>query len=109
MKKYDVAIIGATGMVGQRFCLLLAEHPWFNVKVLAASGRSAGKSFEEAVGDRWAMKAPIPEKFKKMTVIDASEIEKIGKLVSFVFCRISATVYIIAYLTDIYNRQLKLF
>ena len=83
MKKYNVAIIGATGMVGQRFCLLLADHPWFEVKVLAASGRSAGKSFEEAVGDRWAMTQPIPEKLKAMQVVDAAEVEKIGMLLNF--------------------------
>ena len=89
MKKYNVAIIGATGMVGQRFCLLLAEHPWFEVKVLAASGRSAGKSFVEAVGDRWAMKDPIPEQFKNMIVEDAAEVEKIAAQVDFAFCAVS--------------------
>ena len=65
MKKYNVGIIGATGMVGQRFATLLENHPWFNVKVLAASGRSAGKTYEECVGSRWAMKTPIPEAMKK--------------------------------------------
>ena len=55
MKQYNVGILGATGMVGQRFATLLAEHPWFNVKVLAASPRSAGKTYREAVGSRWAM------------------------------------------------------
>ncbi|MEG2378505.1 MAG: aspartate-semialdehyde dehydrogenase, partial [Clostridia bacterium] len=60
MKKYNVGIIGATGMVGQRFATLLENHPWFNVKALAASGRSAGKKYSEAVGARWAMSVPIP-------------------------------------------------
>ena len=58
MKNYNVGIIGATGMVGQRFALLLADHPWFKVTALAASSRSAGKTYYEAAGDRWAMKSP---------------------------------------------------
>ena len=61
MKKYQVGIIGATGMVGQRFATLLENHPWFEVKALAASGRSAGKTYEEAVGERWAMSTPMPD------------------------------------------------
>ena len=68
MKQFNVGIIGATGMVGQRFCLLLENHPWFNVKVLAASPRSAGKRYEDAVGSKWAMKKSIPEKYKNMIV-----------------------------------------
>ena len=71
MKTYNVGIIGATGMVGQRFALLLADHPWFKVTALAASGRSAGKSYEEAVSGRWAMTAPIPENLKEMKIYDA--------------------------------------
>ena len=71
MKKYNVGIIGATGMVGQRFVNLLANHPWFNVVVLAASARSAGKSYEDAVGDKWAFESPIPAQIKSMTVLDA--------------------------------------
>ena len=63
MKKFNVGVIGATGMVGQRFMLLLAEHPWFDVKVLAASARSAGKTYEEAVGNKWAFDCPIPERY----------------------------------------------
>ena len=66
MKQYNVGILGATGMVGQRFATLLENHPWFNVKVLAASPRSAGKTYEEAVGSRWAMKTPMPESMKNM-------------------------------------------
>ena len=89
MKQYNVGIIGATGMVGQRFSLLLAEHPWFNVKVLAASPRSAGKRYEDAVGAKWAMTQPIPEKFKDMVVMDATaDIEKIASQVDFVFCAV---------------------
>ena len=70
MKQYNVGILGATGMVGQRFATLLAEHPWFNVKVLAASPRSAGKTYREAVGSRWAMTVPMPEKLADMIVRD---------------------------------------
>lgn len=89
MKKYEVGIIGATGMVGQRFALLLADHPWFNVKVLAASSRSAGKTYEEALGGRWAMTKPVPEKLLKMTVLDAvKDMEKIADAVDFVFCAV---------------------
>ena len=89
MKQYNVGIIGATGMVGQRFSLLLAEHPWFNVKILAASPRSAGKRYEDAVGAKWAMKSPIPEKFRDMIVMDATaDVEKIASEVDFVFCAV---------------------
>ena len=89
MKQFNVGIIGATGMVGQRFATLLENHPWFNVKALAASLRSAGKTYEEAVGSRWAMKVPMPEKMKNMIIFNAVEdIEKIGELVDFVFCAV---------------------
>ncbi len=89
MKKYEVGIIGATGMVGQRFALLLADHPWFDVKVLAASGRSAGKTYEEALGGRWAMTKPVPEKLKEMVVLDAvADMEKVASSVDFVFCAV---------------------
>ena len=88
MEKMKVGVVGATGMVGQRFLTLLENHPYFEVTALAASARSAGKTYEEAVGARWKMKTPMPEKFKKMVVIDASEIEEMGKLVSFVFCAV---------------------
>ncbi len=69
MKQYKVGIIGATGMVGQRFATLLENHPWFNVAALAASPRSAGKTYEEAAGKRWALKTPMPEKMKKMIIL----------------------------------------
>lgn len=89
MKHFNVGIIGATGMVGQRFATLLENHPWFEVKALAASPRSAGKTYEEAVGSRWAMQVPMPEKMKKMIVFNAvDDIEKIGELVDFVFCAV---------------------
>lgn len=90
MKKYKVGIIGATGMVGQRFATLLENHPWFEVAVLAASGRSAGKTYEETVGSRWAMKTPIPESMKNMVIMNAEQdIEKIASTVDFVFCAVN--------------------
>ena len=89
MKQFNVGIIGATGMVGQRFCLLLANHPWFNVVTVAASPRSAGKTLEEAVGSRWAMNEPMPEKLKSLIVMDATaDVEKIAEMVDFVFCAV---------------------
>ncbi|MBQ4345790.1 MAG: aspartate-semialdehyde dehydrogenase, partial [Oscillospiraceae bacterium] len=90
MKQYRVGIIGATGMVGQRFALLLAEHPWFNVTTLAASSRSAGKTYREAVGSRWAFEdQPMPEKFADLMVMDATaDIEKIASQVDFCFCAV---------------------
>lgn len=89
MKKYNVGIIGATGMVGQRFSLLLENHPWFNVTAVAASPRSAGKRYEEAVGKKWAMTSPIPANIKDMVVMDATaDIDKIAGMVDFVFCAV---------------------
>ena len=79
MEKLRAGIIGATGMVGQRFISLLANHPWFEISCLAASGRSAGKSYRDAVGERWAFDWPIPEKAAEMTVLDAANIEEISK------------------------------
>lgn len=90
MKKYQVGVIGATGMVGQRFLTLLEHHPWFHVAVLAASSRSAGKQYEEAVGNRWQMTVPIPESFRSMTVLDAEkDVKKIAESVDFVFCAVN--------------------
>lgn len=89
MKKYNVGIIGATGMVGQRFALILKDHPWFTVTALAASSRSAGKTYKEAVGNRWKLSEPMPEKFADMKIFDAkNDIEKIGELCDFVFCAV---------------------
>ena len=72
MKKYKVGIVGATGMVGQRYAILLENHPWFEVVAIAASPRSKGKTYLEAVEGRWAMKQPIPEKLKDMVLFDAT-------------------------------------
>ena len=88
-KKYNVGIVGATGMVGQRFATLLENHPWFNVVCLAASSRSAGKTYEEAVGKKWCMDKPIPENMKNIVVMDATnDIDKITSQVDFVFCAV---------------------
>lgn len=88
-KQYNVGVVGATGMVGQRFITLLAGHPWFNITSLAASSRSAGKRYEDAVGKKWCMDAEIPEKVRDIIVRDASaDIDKITKEVDFVFCAV---------------------
>lgn len=89
MKKYKVGVIGGTGMVGQRFVTLMERHPWFELTVIAASGRSAGKTYEEAVGTRWAMSSPMPQEAKGLVVLDATEdVAKIAALVDFVFCAV---------------------
>ncbi|MGN0468595.1 MAG: aspartate-semialdehyde dehydrogenase family protein, partial [Acutalibacteraceae bacterium] len=89
MKKFNVGIIGATGMVGQRFATLLSDHPWFDVKVLAASPRSAGLTYQEAVEKKWAMTTPIPEKLKNIVVKNATaDVEEIAASVDFVFCAV---------------------
>ena len=88
MEKMKVGVVGATGMVGQRFLTLLDNHPYFEVTALAASARSAGKTYAEAVGDRWKMKTPMPQKYADMIVHDAANIDEMAKLVSFVFCAV---------------------
>ena len=89
MQQYRVGIIGATGMVGQRFALLLKDHPWFKVTCLAASSRSAGKPYREAVGDRWAFpETPIPANVADLTVLDAADVETVAGLTDFVFCAV---------------------
>ncbi|MBQ7204089.1 MAG: aspartate-semialdehyde dehydrogenase [Eubacterium sp.] len=90
MKKFNVGVVGATGMVGQRFMTLLENHPWFNVTVLAASSRSAGKTYEEAIGSKWCMDTPLADKYKKMVILDAeNDIDKITSSVDFVFCAVN--------------------
>jgi len=84
-QKLKVGILGATGMVGQRFIALLENHPWFEVVTVAASPRSAGKTYEEAVGDRWKMTTPMPEAVKKLVVMNVNEVEKVASEVDFVF------------------------
>ena len=105
MKQYKVGIIGATGMVGQRFATLLENHPWFNVAALAASPRSAGKTYEEAAGKRWALKTPMPEKMKKMIMLDATaDIEKIAEMVDFCFCAVDMKKDEIKALEEVYAK-----
>lgn len=89
MKKLRAGIIGATGMVGQRFITLLDNHPMFEITVLAASARSAGKTYEEALGGRWKLDIPMPEKVAKMTVYDATaDIDKVCEMCDFTFCAV---------------------
>ena len=89
MKKLRVGIIGATGMVGQRFIMLLREHPYFEVTAVVAGPRSAGKKYGYAVLDRWKMKEPCPERVLNMEVISSDEVERVAELVDFVFCAVS--------------------
>ena len=89
MKKYKVAVIGATGMVGQRLITLLENHPWFELTALAASPRSAGKTYEEALGGRWKMKTELSDKVKAMIVYNAeADVETVAGMVDFAFCAV---------------------
>ena len=90
-EKLKVGILGGTGMVGQRFISLLENHPWFEVTTIAASPRSAGKTYEEAVGDRWKMDTPMPEAVKKIVVMNVNEVEAVSKDVDFVFSAVDMT------------------
>lgn len=105
MKKFKVGILGATGMVGQRFVSLLQDHPWFDIKVLAASYRSAGKTFEEAVNGRWNPDVSISEFIRSMVVLDVVEdIEKITSNVDFVFCAVDMSKNDIKALEEVYAK-----
>ena len=84
-EKLKVGILGGTGMVGQRFISLLENHPWFEVTTIAASPRSAGKTYEEAISGRWKMTSPMPEAVKKLVVMNVNEVEKVASQVDFVF------------------------
>ena len=90
-KKLRVGILGATGMVGQRFISLLENHPWFEVVTVAASPRSAGKTYEEAVGGRWKMDTPMPEGVKNLIVKNVNEVEEVASTVDFVFSAVDMT------------------
>lgn len=90
-EKLKVGILGATGMVGQRFIALLGNHPWFQIALLAASPRSAGKTYEEAVGSRWKMQTPMPDAVKKMIVHNVNEVEEVSRNVDFVFSAVDMT------------------
>ena len=99
-----VGILGATGMVGQRFLTLLHNHPWFTVTLVAASAASAGKTYEEAVRGRWALEAPIPEAVKAFIVKDAAQVAEIAALVDFVFCAVDMPKEDILALEEAYAR-----
>ena len=88
-KKLRVGILGATGMVGQRFIALLENHPWYEVVTVAASARSAGKTYEEAVGDNWKMDTPMPEAVKNLVVMNVNEVETVAAGVDFVFSAVN--------------------
>jgi aspartate-semialdehyde dehydrogenase len=103
-KKLKVGILGATGMVGQRFISLLENHPWYEVVALAASPRSAGKTYEEAVGGRWKMTTPMPEAVKSMVVMNVNEVEKVAAEVDFVFSAVDMSKEEIRAIEDAYAK-----
>ncbi len=106
MKQYRVGIIGCTGMVGQRFATILENHPWFKVTALAASARSAGKTYQEALEGRWAMQAPIPPAMAELPVYDAQkDIDKVVSLVDFVFCAVNMKSEDIMALEEAYAKK----
>ena len=103
-QKLKVGILGATGMVGQRFIALLENHPWYEVTTLAASPRSAGKTYEEAVGGRWKMDTPMPERVKNIVVANVNEVEKVAAEVDFVFSAVDMTKEEIRAIEDAYAK-----
>lgn len=103
-KKLRVGILGATGMVGQRFISLLENHPWYEVVTVAASPRSAGKTYEEAVGARWKMDTPMPEAVKNLVVANVNEVEKVASSVDFVFSAVDMTKEEIREIEDAYAK-----
>ena len=106
MKKYRVGVVGATGMVGQRFLLLLKDHPWFDVQILAASSRSAGKTYQEAVGAKWNMAEPIPDRYLNMVVKDAAnDVKEIAEQVDFIFCAVDMKKDEIKALEELYAKN----
>ncbi len=106
MKKYKVGIIGATGMVGQRFATILDGHPWFDVVCLAASGRSADKTYKEAVGERWRMPTPMPESMENLIIKNATDdIKEIAAAVDFVFCAVDMKKDEIKALEEAYAKE----
>lgn len=103
-EKLRVGILGATGMVGQRFIALLENHPWFEVVAVAASPRSAGKTYEEAVGDRWKMTSPMPGAVKRLKVLNVNEVEEVSSEVDFVFSAVDMTKDEIKAIEDAYAK-----
>ena len=102
--KLKVGILGGTGMVGQRFIALLENHPWFEVTTIAASPRSAGKTYAEAVGDRWKMSTPMPEAVKNLVVYNVNEVEKVAATVDFVFSAVDMSKDEIKAIEDAYAK-----
>ena len=102
--KLRVGILGATGMVGQRFVSLLHNHPWYDIAVVAASANSAGKTYEEAVGNRWKMDTPIPDSVKSMAVMNVSEVAAVSEKVDFVFSAVDMTKEEIKAIEDAYAK-----
>lgn len=102
--KLKVGILGGTGMVGQRFIALLENHPWFEVTTIAASERSAGRTYQEAVGDRWKMTTPMPEAVKNLIVMNVTEVEKVAAQVDFVFSAVDMTKEEIKKIEDDYAK-----
>ncbi len=103
-EKLKVGILGGTGMVGQRFISLLENHPWFEVVCIAASARSAGKTYEEAVGPRWKMTTPMPEAVKKMVVMNVADVKEVAAKVDFVFSAVDMTKEEIRAIEDEYAK-----
>ena len=106
MKNYNVGVVGATGMVGQRFLTILSKHPRFKVTALLASARSAGKTYADAVGKKWAMQEEIPAEYARMTVMDAeADLDKLPGMVDFVFCAVNMKKDEIRALEEAYARH----
>ncbi len=103
-RKLKVGVLGATGMVGQRFIALLEDHPWYEVATVAASPRSAGKTYQEAVGNRWKMTTPMPKAVKDLTVMNVNEVEKVAAGVDFVFSAVDMTKEEIKAIEDAYAK-----
>jgi aspartate-semialdehyde dehydrogenase len=102
--KHRVGVLGATGMVGQRFVSLLADHPWFELAVVAASPSSAGKEYPDAVAERWSLRTPIPARAYELRVEDASNVASIAERVDFVFCAVDMDKAVVAKLEEDYAR-----
>lgn len=103
-EKLKAAIVGGTGMVGQRFVQLLDQHPWFQVTAIAASAASAGKTYEESVQNRWKMSGPIPDQVKNIVVQDASKVEEVAAGVDFIFCAVDMKKHEIQALEEAYAK-----
>src|SRR5678815_2669245 len=101
-KRLRVGVLGATGMVGQRFVALLADHPWFEVSALAASASSAGKTYADAVAGRWSLPSPVPGRVAAMTVGNAAEVKTIAEKCDFVVCAVDMAKDATAKLEDDY-------